>query len=216
MTWLSSLLLLAGVYLLVLASPGPNFFILSQLALTGRHREARRVVYGLTTASVAWAIIALAGVGTVLSHYPTLAVTLRVLGAAYLIWYGARLLISAMRPVARREVAASTLLEAVPAPTQPSCRPAWRTGLLTGLTNPKGAAFWTSAFAATMPTIAPGWYPAVVLLLVTALSLAWHLGITWMFASRPLRAAYLRAERAINGTAGAVIIALGLQRLAGR
>ncbi len=41
MTQLSPLLLIAGVYLAVLASPGPNFFILSQMALDGRQRESR-------------------------------------------------------------------------------------------------------------------------------------------------------------------------------
>lgn len=57
MTYVSSLLLIAGVYLLVLASPGPNFFILSQMALNGRRKEARYVVLGLTTGSIFWVVL---------------------------------------------------------------------------------------------------------------------------------------------------------------
>jgi hypothetical protein len=31
-----------------------------------------------------------------------------------------------------------------------------------GLTNPKGAAFWTSAFATSLPHVAPTWFLATV------------------------------------------------------
>ena len=92
----------------------------------------------------------------------------------------------------------------------------YRTGLLTGLTNPKGAAFWTSAVAATLPTGAPGWFYVTALLMVAGLSFTWHLGVTLLFSSQPLRAAYLRVERATNALAGSVLIGLGLHRLVAR
>ncbi|TFW05775.1 lysine transporter LysE [Oxalobacteraceae bacterium OM1] len=210
MTYATSLLLLAGLYLLILASPGPNFFILSQLALDGRHREARHVVFGITTGSITWAVLALAGLATLLAQYSWLASAVRLLGAAYLIWYGGRLLLSAAAPAPAR-----TLDAAAPC-TRHTPLVAYRTGLLTNLTNPKGAAFWTSVFAAAFPAHAPAWlYPATVLL-VTAMSLAWHLGITLLFASRPLRAGYLRIERLINGVAGSVLVGLGLHRMVAR
>jgi len=216
MTYASSLVLFAGLYLLILASPGPNFFILSQLALADRHREARYVVCGLTTGSVIWATLALAGVATLLAQHAWLASVVRLLGAGYLVWYGGRLLLAA----------------ASPAPASKQDTPqggndgndgagdtplgAYRTGLLTGLTNPKGAAFWTGIAAATLPVHAPAWFYLSWLVLIAVLSLAWHLGITFLFASRPLRATYLRLERGVNGVAGGVLVGLGLHRIVGR
>ena len=62
----SSLVLLAAVYLAVLASPGPNFFILSQLSLDGRQRDARWAVLGLVTGSVLWVVLSMAGLSALL------------------------------------------------------------------------------------------------------------------------------------------------------
>ena len=87
---------------------------------------------------------------------------------------------------------------------------------MTGVTNPKGAAFWTSAFAALFPLHAPAWFYVATVLLVTTLSLGWHLGITWVFGNAALRRGYLRMERAVNGLAGGALVLLGIQRLAGR
>lgn len=218
MTYAASLWLMAGIYLAVLASPGPNFFILSQMALDGRSREARYVVYGLTSGSILWVVLAIGGLATLLSQHPWLASAVRLLGAAYLVWYGARLLWSALRPAALRPAAAQPV--SVPAVQAPHTRAAqwqaYRTGLLTGVTNPKGAAFWTSAFAAVFPVGAPVWFYPATVLLVALLSLGWHLGITVVFAVPALRSTYLRMARGVNGVAGGVLVLLGLQRMCGR
>lgn len=211
MPYLSSLLLLAAVYLAVLASPGPNFFILSQLSLEGRHRDARWTVLGLVTGSVLWVVLSIAGLSALLMSHPMVATAVRVLGAAYLVWYGANLLRSALpRPDGglRRGLSVTA--------ATPTAGAAYRAGLMTGLTNPKSAVFWTSAFATLLPMAPPAWFQAVVVLMVTLLSLGWHLGITLVFGLPLLRQRYLRLERAINGTAGAALLVLGVQRLAGR
>ncbi|KAF1071596.1 LysE family transporter [Variovorax sp.] len=148
MTQLSPLLLIAGVYLAVLASPGPNFFILSQMALDGRQRESRYVVLGLTTGSIFWVVLSLAGMSTLMAHHPWLASAVRFLGASYLVWYGGSLLWRAVSPPAK--TAAGSARRA-PAGTRRDARSAYRAGLLTGITNPKGAAFWTSVFATLVP-----------------------------------------------------------------
>lgn len=205
----ASLLLIAGIYLAVLASLGPNFFILSQMALDGRARAARCVVLGLTTGSIAWVLLSIAGVATLLARHPQLSTALRVLGAAYLVWYGVKLLRSAWKvPVSNAAPATALGAQSVWA--------AYRTGLWTGLTNPKGAAFWTSAFAAIFPDAAPLWFYGATVLLVALMSLGWHLGITLVFGILPLRSGYLRIERAINGLSGAALVLLGLQRMVAR
>jgi len=207
MAYISSLLLIAGIYLMVLASPGPNFFILSQMALNGRQKEARYVVLGLTTGSIFWVVVALAGVAALLARHPLLASVVRLTGAAYLGWYGARLLWSAIRhapkPVGPVQAANGTYARAA----------AYRTGLLTGVTNPKGAAFWTSAFAALFPANAPTWFCLATVVTVAVMSLAWHLGITAVFGTAALRSRYLRIERAVNGLAGGALVVLGIQRM---
>lgn len=211
MTYLASLGLLAGIYLAVLASPGPNFFILSQMALGGRGREARWVVLGLSTGSLVWVVLSVAGLATLLAQHPLIASAVRILGALYLVWYGARLLRSALTERAQPRADAESDPE--PAAAHATRAAAYRTGLVTALTNPKAAAFWASAFAAVFPADAPAWFFGATIALVAALSLGWHLGITLVFGVASLRNAYLRAARAITGAAGGMLILLGLQRL---
>lgn len=205
---LAPLALLAGVYLAVLASPGPNFVILTQLALEGRRREARWVVLGLTTGSVVWVTLAMAGLSALLARHPWLASAVRLLGAAYLVWYGLRLLRSAFFSSAVRGTAE---------PTPDGSRwTAYRASLVTGVTNPKGAAFWTSAFATLFPIDAPAWFHVATVAMVIAMSLAWHLGITLVFDRPVLRAAYLRVERRVDAVTGGLLVAFGVQRILAR
>jgi len=211
MPYASALLLLAAVYLAVLASPGPNFFILSQLSLDGRQRDARWTVLGLVTGSVLWVVLAMAGLSALLATHPLVATTVRLLGAAYLVWYGAMLLRSAWPSRVGQQRNSPRSLAATP-----SAGTAYRVGLMTGLTNPKGAVFWTSAFATLLPAVSPVWFKGLVVLMVLLLSLGWHLGITLVFGLPALRQRYLRLERAINGVAGGALVLLGVQRVVGR
>jgi len=211
MPYVSSLLLLAAVYLAVLASPGPNFFILSQLSLDGRQRDARWTVLGLVTGSVLWVVLSMAGLSALLATHPMVATAVRLLGAAYLVWYGATLLRAAMSTRAGRQRNGPG-----PLADTPTAGVAYRVGLMTGLTNPKGAVFWTSAFATLLPAVSPVWFQVLVVLMVLLLSLGWHLGITLVFGLPALRQRYLRLERAINGVAGGALVLLGVQRVVGR
>ncbi|OLS60873.1 LysE family translocator [Pseudomonas putida] len=209
MTYLYSLLLITGIYLAVLASPGPNFFILSQMALSQRRRDARYVAFGIGTGSVFWVIVSIAGLATLLSQHPWLSSAVRLLGASYLVWYGARLLWSAFHPAPRSAAIDQPQLDG-------SRLAAFRTGLLTCVTNPKGAAFWTSAFAAIFPAHPPLWFYAVTVVLIGVLSFAWHVGLGMVFGTSRLRGLYLRIERWINGVAGGALVLLGVQRIFSR
>lgn len=210
MTYLYSLLMLAAVYLAVLASPGPNFFILSQLSLDGRKREAQWTVLGLVTGSLFWVLLSIVGLSALLASHPMVSASVRILGAAYLVWYGLMLLRSAFAS------ARTARVEISPVTMKASASAAYKVGLMTGLTNPKGAAFWTSAFATLLPSATPLWFYFAVVVLVTLLSLGWHFGITVVFGLPALRSRYLRFERAVNGIAGGALVMLGMQRIVSR
>ena len=210
MAYLHSLLTLAAVYLAVLASPGPNFFLLSELSFAGRQAEARWTVLGLTTGSIAWVVLTLAGLSALFAAHAMLRDCVRILGASYLVWYGAGLLRSAFRTGHQRKVQDGEA-------QVPSSRfAAYRLGLMTGMTNPKGAAFWTSAFATLLPHAPPAPFLVAVVALVGLLSLSWHFGIMLIFGLPSLRVSYLHLERTIRSVSGGALVLLGLQRLSGR
>ena len=202
MEYLSTFALIGGLYLLAAISPGPNFFIITQLSLDGNRSEALAVAAGITTGSTIWAASAILGLAAVLHQIGWLAIILKMAGAAYLIWYGLKLLASSFaanssnRPLAERPVAH---------------RSAFRTGLLTSLTNPKSGVFWTSVFAATLPSHAPVWVYVGCVVIVTVLSAAWHFGLAVVFGSRRAQAAFGRIRRVLAAMCGATLVGLGLR-----
>ena len=207
MAYASTYLLIGSLYLLAAASPGPNFFIISQLALHGDRATALRVTAGIVMGSAVWVSAAAAGLATLLLHYGAIATVLRVAGAAYLVWYGSRLLRRALRPAPPVAPAAAT-----PAPNLRNSPAGLRTGLLTSFTNPKAAAFWTSVFASTLPVGAPLGFYVGVCLMITLLSALWHLGIALVFSRPALQAGYARARRPIEAFSGASLVAMGLRQ----
>ncbi len=211
MAYASTYLLIGSLYLLAAASPGPNFFIISQLALNGDRAIALRVTTGIVIGSAVWVCAAAAGLATLMLHYASIAVFLRVAGAAYLVWYGSRLVLRAMRRTA-------VLPPAPAAPAQaPRPREAGvRTGLLTSFTNPKAAAFWTSVFASTLPVGAPPGFYVGVCVLITILSALWHMGIALVFSRPALQAGYARARRPIEALSGISLVAMGLRQALAR
>jgi threonine efflux protein len=207
MSYISTFILIGGLYLIAAASPGPNFFIISQLSLAGERQRACLVAAGITAGSTLWASSAMAGLAALLLHVSWLSLVLRLAGAAYLAWYGLKLLQSAAKKDA--EVPADTL-------HVPTIGRAFRTGLLTSLTNPKSGVFWTSVFATTLPVGAPLWVYVATALMIAMLSATWHVGLALVFTAGPIQSTYRRLRRPIDATCGTVLVSLGLRLGVGR
>jgi threonine efflux protein len=97
MICLSSFVLIGGLYLVAAASSSQNFFIISQLSLAGDRHRACLVAAGITAGSTLWASSAMAGLAALLLHVSWLSLVLKLVGAAYLVWYGLKLLRSAAK-----------------------------------------------------------------------------------------------------------------------
>jgi threonine/homoserine/homoserine lactone efflux protein len=204
---LSALATLAGLYILAVASPGPNVLILSQLALAGHKSTGNRVAFGITLGSTLWCLFAMAGVSALFSRVGFLLAAVRFAGASYLIWLGGKLLWKALR--------ADCALALLRSPIAVSGR-SWRSGLLTSLANPKSAAFWTSLFASVFPAHAPPWMFAATAALVALISAAWHFGIVHLLAAARIQAVYRAWIRPIDALCGTLLVAIGARLAAAR
>lgn len=198
---------IALVHLLALASPGPDFLFVSQTAASRPRAQAMAGVLGITLGIAVWAALALLGLHVLLQRLAWLQRTVAIAGGAYLLWMGWQLLRAAWHPAASSSVAAAQL---------PSS--AWRSlraGLLTNLANPKAVVYFASVFSALVgPTVtAATRWPLWVL--VSVESLAWFALVATLFALPPMRRAYLRKARVIDGVAGIVFVLFGLQLMLG-
>ena len=131
--YLPILLQIALVYLIALVSPGPNFFMITQLSLAGRRGLGAASALGVGTGSTIWASLAMLGFATVLQRIDWLYNGIRIAGAIYLVWFGIKL----VRSSTKRGEAIVVNVETPPANDRGAHFRAWRTGMLTCLTKPE-------------------------------------------------------------------------------
>jgi len=194
------LLTIALVYLAAVASPGPNFFLATQLALSGRRSLGFRVALGIATGSAIWATLAMVGVAAILAHAHWLQMGIRIFASLYLAWFGIKLIRSALK-AGGGGVGPGRLPE--------TSGQAYRAGLMTNMTNPKAAAFWTSIFGAMFPADAPLWmYPAVVAIVVVICG-GWYFGVAALLSTERVQRGYDRVRRPIDAILGTALLGLG-------
>jgi threonine efflux protein len=237
-SYLPILLQIAVVYLVALVSPGPNFFMITQLSLAGRRRLGAASALGVGMGSTVWATLSMLGFAAVLQKIDWVYNGIRVAGALYLVYFGFKLLRSGLRrsmgtigamgakngnetsdmhgTSRNAGVAASELSDMPPADDAGAHLRAWRRGLITSLTNPKSCAFWTSVFATMMPTHAPLWFCGTVLAMISLMSASWYGSVALMFATERTQRGYRKLRRPIDALCGAALIGLGAKLAAER
>lgn len=214
MHFLPILAQIAVIYLIAAASPGPNFFMITQLSLAGRRSLGAASALGVCTASMMWVSLAMLGLAAVLQRLEWVYTGVRVAGALYLVYFGLKLL----RSSARRSPSPQA---AEPAPPDlPHDAAAWfrayRSGFVTCATNPKSVAFWSSVFATMFPAHPPLWFYGAVFVTVGSLSASWYCGMAFMFASERTQRGYRKLRRPVDGLCGAALIGLGAKLAAER
>lgn len=192
---------MAGVFLLACLSPGPVWVVITSTSVAVSRRAGVLTGLGVAGATLTWATVAMLGLG-LLAQLAWLTVAIKLAGAAYLAWIGARMIAGARRPAP----AAGSL----PAATH-SGWAALRRGYLASMTNPKAAAFFGSIFVVMLPAHAPAWVYVAAVTLLAALSAGWHCGLAVVFSAAPIQAGYRRAKSRIDAATGAILIALGVR-----
>lgn len=202
MNTLSSLALIVTLFMLAAAVPGPNWVVITRQAIAGDRRSAVSAALGVATGSTAWMLVAMTGAAAAMERWPALSTGLRLAGAAYLVWSS----IVAWRNASPSAGASTPGSLAGKRQARPLV-----TGLLTSLTNPKSALFWTSVFTSTLPASPPmGLYVAVVLL-VPSIAALWYVGLALAFSASLLRPVVDRFRVSLQCAAALIQIGLGLR-----
>ncbi|RZU30863.1 threonine/homoserine/homoserine lactone efflux protein [Blastococcus saxobsidens] len=191
------------VALLLTITPGLDTALVLRAAVTRGRRDAFATALGVIGGVVAWGAAAAVGVSALVTASSVAYDALRLVGAAYMLWLGGRIL---WRLACRG---------AEPRNSDGPVRAAgvWRsarTGLLTNLLNPKVGAFYVAALPQFIPPDTSALGMGLLLAFVhAALSLAWFtllvLGASGMrrWLQRP------RVSRTVEGTTGIALIGFG-------
>lgn len=205
---MSLFLTIALVQLVALMSPGPDFFFVSQTAVSRTRRQAMFGVIGITLGVMIWSALALAGLQLVLQRLAWLERLISIAGGLYLAWMGLKMLRGALKAPA----IAGEPWQAL----QQSDMATLRAGLLTNLSNPKVVIYFGSVFSAFLGDRVDASTRWGLWALVNVETLLWFTLVAGVFALPAMRRGYLRLSRWIDGLAGAVFVAFGLHLIFAR
>jgi threonine/homoserine/homoserine lactone efflux protein len=180
--------------------PGPDMLVVVRTALTGGARAGAWAAAGSAAGNLLWGAATVLGATALLTMSATAFGTLKLAGAAYLCWLGLQALLAARRGdlVTEAEECGATL----------GAAKAFRRGLASDLANVKVGLFWTALVPQFMPAGGGLVMPAAMVVTMAALAFAGLAGFA--LAAGRLRAALARprVSRAVNGTVGALLVAL--------
>jgi threonine/homoserine/homoserine lactone efflux protein len=185
-------------------TPGPNMIAVISAAVTAGRRAGLATGMGLALGAVIWAGLALAGVTVLFEIFPNVALTLRLLGAAYLFWLGLKALQAAVADDC------NALHPTGPLAGQDVLKGAFLTGLSVSLTNPKAALFFGSILTAFVPPAATDVYLVGVVALCGLLAVCFHSTTAFVFSTPFAIQKFNAARRRITAGFGMVISGLGL------
>ena len=203
MTLGTAVLTFSVVALALTLTPGLDTALVLRAALTSGRRDAAATAAGIVAGLFVWGAAAAVGVSALLTASEIAYDVLRFAGAAYLVWFGLRLLMRAVRGAAA--------VEAADLPVSSPWRAA-RQGLATNLLNPKVGVFYVALLPQFLPS---GSDPLLVGLLLAGvhglISGVWFtllIGLASALARRLRRPSTVRAIDAVTGT---TLVGAGVQ-----
>jgi len=195
------------VHILGLMSPGPNFLMVTQTAISCTRRAGIATALGIATGAAVWSSAALFGLNVVFMQFAWLYYGLKLLGGVYLLSLGLRLWNTADQPLV------ATSLTPVMARTDWQ---AFRVGLLTNLTNPASAIFFGSIFAALLTPNLPLCVKIAAIGIIVIDAASWHTAVACIFSTRHAQQLYQRCKRWSDRLAGSALAFLGMRLLLSR
>lgn len=200
---LRDLLAFAAVAGLLTIVPGlDTAMVLRSTAANGR-RHGFATATGVNCGALIWGAGAAVGVSALLTASTIGFDALRVAGAAYMLWFGCRLIRQAVRGGTEAAIPAS--------PTQePNLRRSWARGLMTNLLNPKIGAFYIAILPQFIPPRSPHLAVGLLLALIhDAEGFVWFTAIILGAHTAGSLLARPSVRRWIDGITGATLIGFG-------
>jgi threonine/homoserine/homoserine lactone efflux protein len=127
------------LWLAIVPTPGANSLLIVHLALTRGWREVAIALFGNLIGVAGYALATLLGLALLLAAAPSVRLIIYLSGGAYLVWVGARLLLSGLKGATPKGAAAADGVT--------SAAGTFAQGILTALANVQALFFLASIFA---------------------------------------------------------------------
>jgi threonine/homoserine/homoserine lactone efflux protein len=202
MEYVLSLVGLALVHLLAVASPGPSTVLVIQTSAVAGRRSGLLAALAMMAGAVLWATAALFGLQALFARFEWLYLAFRIGGGVYLLYLAVMLWRHAREPLPEIALSSTARLSG------------WQgflRALLLQLSNPKIMVFFGSIFLSVLPQHMPAWMDGAVLVLVAVDEFTWFALLALLFSGQPARAFYRRAKFWLDRFMGGALALLGLR-----
>ena len=202
MTYLPEFLTVAAVHLLAVMSPGPDFVMITRNSLIYSKRTGIYSSVGLGLGILLHVTYSLVGIGFIISKSIVLFSTIKLLGAAYLVWIGYQSLkskphtINVVQEDKREDLSPLTAV---------------RLGFLTNALNPKATLFFLALFTQVIQPQTPF---AIKLLYGAEMSVAtfaWFALVTTALSHPMIKNRFVCVAHYLERAFGVILIALGIK-----
>jgi threonine/homoserine/homoserine lactone efflux protein len=202
----SSIFSFAAVAALVTITPGLDTALVLRSALSDGRRNAFATALGINTGVLVWAVGAAVGASALLNASRTAYRALQLVGAAYIVILGFKMLRNSFERTPGGDVAAVSIK------VQSSLGRSYRAGVLTNLLNPKIGVFYIALLPQFIPKGSSAVWVGVLLAIVHNIEgLMWFALIIGIAGRARTMLSTRRSQRLVNRLAGSVLIGFGIK-----
>lgn len=202
--YLPELFTVALVHFLAVAAPGPDFIIVVKNAVSRGRRHGVATALGVAASIVLHTTYSLLGVALVISQSVLLFNLVKALGACYLLWIGAKAMLS--KPASAADLPAA---DAAPVRLGRS----FTQGFLTNALNPKATLLFLSLFSLVISPETPGFVKLIYGAEMTLATAAWFSFVAVFLTVPSVQRRYQKFGHWLDRVMGAVLLALGAKIL---
>lgn len=195
---------IAPIALVAFISPGPDFLLISSLAMQRGRLAGFTASVGNMLGVMFGALLCVLGLGYVLAQMAWLIVAIKIIGGLYLVYLGCLLW--------RTSLNAKT--QSVETAIAPKKKNPFVMGLMTNITNPKALAFNTSVFALALKPDTNTATDVAIVGMMGCLALAWFSCVSFGLSTARVRKSYLRFSKWIDRISGTFLTFFGVKLLA--
>ena len=207
-----TLITVTVVGLLAVMSPGPDFIIVTRNSLLYSKRAGLFTTLGIVIGNLWWVAASILGLSYVLAQSIIVFSTLKLLGAVYLIYLGAK----SLRLGEKKPENSGGDTRPTESPRDLTSTSAFGMGLWNNLLNPKCALFYSSFFSIIITPQTPALFRWVFGLEITLIALVWFSLLSTVLSFQTVRSFFERWSTILDRLTGAILIALGLKLILSR
>lgn len=198
------LLVVAGIHLLAVMSPGPDFAMVMRNSLIYSRRTGVLAAAGLAMGIALHVTYSLLGIGLLISRSILVFNAIKWIGALYLIYIG-------LKSLRARPTGETTGETGSDAKQDLTIGQALRMGFLTNALNPKATLFFLALFTTVISPNTPLMFKMLYGLEMCLATFAWFAFVAIVLSHGRVNTLFARVKHRIEKVFGIVLIALGLK-----